>query len=212
MTIETMLLQGSIARRVAASCGTKLVEIRSEIWHRRQEYLIVLKSTWKWIHQREKVTTRRILNHTAGLTVWGFPVMIREIPSRAFQRFWMEKEIRIPFGSNKKPGESWIVFWKELPHHAIDDFWIWKVIFPEAHAKKCFLLGPLAWFQSTFENPLPEKYMLSPHGLSRRWPTEVEGKIANLSWNGRAWTLTPISLILGQRNSSKSIKVKRMAC
>jgi len=70
MTLETMLLAGSISKPVAALRVHQLVEsgiinLDTDV----NEYLKSWKVPENEFTKEEKVTTRRILNHTAGLTV-----------------------------------------------------------------------------------------------------------------------------------------------
>mgnify|MGYP001800512163 CR=1 FL=1 len=74
VTTETMFLAGSISKPVAAIRAHQLAE--EGIIHLDSNVNTYL-SSWQLpdneFTTREKATTRRILNHTAGLTVWGFP-------------------------------------------------------------------------------------------------------------------------------------------
>ncbi|TRX60688.1 beta-lactamase family protein [Fulvivirga sp. M361] len=74
VTTETMFLAGSISKPVAALRAHQLAEegvihLDSNV----NNYLSSWKLPENEFTEKEKVTTRRILNHTAGLTVWGFP-------------------------------------------------------------------------------------------------------------------------------------------
>lgn len=74
VTPQTMFLAGSISKPVAATRALQLAEEGTiELDTNVNNYLTSWKVPDNEFTEVEKVTTRRILNHTAGLTVWGFP-------------------------------------------------------------------------------------------------------------------------------------------
>ena len=84
MTSETMLLVGSISKPIAALRAHQLVENgRLSLDGNVNDYLTSWQLPDNEFTTKEKVTLRRILNHTAGLTTWGFPGYDKgdEIPS-----------------------------------------------------------------------------------------------------------------------------------
>jgi CubicO group peptidase (beta-lactamase class C family) len=108
MDPATLLLAGSISKPVAALRTHQLAEAGSvSLDTNVNDYL----KSWKVPENRftstEKVTLRRILNHTAGLTVWGFPGYDSgdEIPSVV--EVLDGKGNTDPVRVFKTPGESW---------------------------------------------------------------------------------------------------------
>ena len=73
-TAESFFLAGSISKPVAAMRAHQLVEAeRVDHDTNINDYLTRWRLPDNEFTATEKVTLRRILNHTAGLTVWGFP-------------------------------------------------------------------------------------------------------------------------------------------
>ncbi|REG82278.1 serine hydrolase [Algoriphagus antarcticus] len=196
MTIETMLLAGSISKPVAALRAHQLVEsgvinLDTDV----NEYLKSWKVPENEFTKEEKVTTRRILNHTAGLTVWGFPGYDKgdTIPSvpEVLDGKGNTDSVRV----YKKPGESWM--------YSGGGYTIMQLMitdlegssFPEIMQKN--VLGPLGMISSTFENPLPQKYHAIAATGYRGNGVEVEGKWPIYPEMAAAglWT-TPSQLIL----------------
>lgn len=196
VTVETLFLAGSISKPVAAIRVHQLAE----------EGLISLDSnvnnylsSWKLpdnaFTEREKVTIRRILNHTAGLTVWGFPGYDKgdTIPSLA--------EVLDGKGNTdsvrvfKEPGESWL--------YSGGGYTILQLMITDLEGRSFpgimqeNVLDPLGMTSSTFENPLPERYhaiaatgyRANGHEVEGKWPIYPEMAAAGL------WT-TPSQLIL----------------
>jgi CubicO group peptidase (beta-lactamase class C family) len=191
-----MFLAGSISKPVAALRAHQLAEVG--IIHLDTNVNYYLKS-WKLpdneFTTQEKVTTRRILNHTAGLTVWGFPGYDKgdTIPSvpMVLDGLGNTDSVRV----YKEPGESWM--------YSGGGYTIMQLLmtdlegtgFPELIQKN--VLAPLGMSSSTFANPLPQQY----HGIAatgyRTNGAEVEGKWPIYPEMAAAglWT-TPSQLIL----------------
>lgn len=175
MTTETLLLAGSISKPVAALRAHQMVESgQFDLDTNVNNYL----SSWKLPDNEftatEKVTLRRILNHTAGLTVWGFPGYDKgdKIPSvsEVLDGKGNTDSVRV----YKTPGESWM--------YSGGGYTIMQLMitdtegktFPETMAEN--VLKPMGMNRSTFENPLPEKYHEEAATGYRPNGSEVEGK------------------------------------
>ncbi|NEN22367.1 beta-lactamase family protein [Cryomorpha ignava] len=204
VTSETMFLAGSISKPVAAIRAHQLAEdgvinLDSNV----NQYLSSWKLPENEFTEIEKVTTRRILNHTAGLTVWGFPGYDKgdTIPSVA--------EVLNGKGNTdsvhvyKEPGESWMYSGGgyTIMQLMISD--LEKTPFPEIMQSN--VLDPLGMTLSTFENPLPQKYQsiaatgyrASGEEVEGKWPIYPEMAAAGL------WT-TPSQLILWAKEVQKT--------
>ena len=157
VTNETMFFAGSVSKAVAALHAHQLAEqgiisLDSNV----NNYLKSWKLPDNEFTVKEKVTTRRILNHTAGLTVWGFPGYNKgdTIPSLA--------EILDGKGNTdavrvyKEPGESWMYSGGGYTVMQLMMTDLAKKSFPDIMQEQ--VLTPLGMTSSTFENPLPQKY------------------------------------------------------
>ena len=108
VTTQTLFQAASISKPVAAAAMLSmadegLIDLDTNV----NTYLTSWQVPENAFTQQEKVTLRRIVNHTAGLTVWGFPGYARtaRLPSTV--------EILSGGGNTdsvqayKEPGESW---------------------------------------------------------------------------------------------------------
>lgn len=196
VTPETMFLAGSISKPVAAIRAHQLAEqglinLDSNV----NNYLSSWKLPENTFTKKEKVTTRRILNHTSGLTVWGFPGYDKgdTIPSvpEVLDGKGNTDSVRV----YKEPGESWMYSGGGYTIMQLMITDLEKKSFPEIMQSK--VLDPLGMTNSTFENPLPEKYhkiaatgyRASGKEVEGKWPIYPEMAAAGL------WT-TPSQLIL----------------
>lgn len=175
MDANTLLLAGSISKPVAALRALQLVEKgKIDLDSNINSYLTSWQVPDNEFTKTEKVTLRRILNHTAGLTVWGFPGYDKgdEIPSAVdvLNGKGNTDEVVV----YKTPGESWQYSGGgyTIMQLAVTD--VTQQAFPTTMQKH--VLNSLNMQNSTFENPLPKKY----HGIAatgyRENGDEVEGK------------------------------------
>lgn len=196
MTTNTLLLAASISKPVSATRAHMLAEeglinLDTNV----NKYLTSWQLPDNEFTRIEKVTTRRILNHTAGLTVWGFPGYDRgdTIPTvvEVLDGLGNTDSVRV----YKEPGESW--------QYSGGGYTIMQLMLTDLEGKSFpdlmqeNVLNPLGMTQSTYANPLPNEF----HGLAatgyRRDGGEVEGKWPIYPEMAAAglWT-TPSQLIL----------------
>jgi CubicO group peptidase (beta-lactamase class C family) len=196
VTKETMFLAGSISKPIAATRIHQLAELGIiSLDANVNEYL----SSWKLpdneFTSNEKVTTRRLLNHTAGLTVWGFPGYDKGDTIPTIPEILDGKGNTDSVRVYKEPGESWM--------YSGGGYTIMQLLitdleeqpFPEI--MQSHVLNPLGMENSTFENPLPEAYhslaatgyRINGDEVEGKWPIYPEMAAAGL------WT-TPSQLIL----------------
>jgi CubicO group peptidase (beta-lactamase class C family) len=175
METNTMLLAGSISKPVAALRAHQLVEVGSfELDESINTYLSSWQVPDNEFTKDEKVTIRRILNHTAGLTVWGFPGydVGDSIPSvvDVLDGLGNTEPVRV----FKQPGESWLY---SGGGYTIMQLAITEndgISFPDTMQKN--VLSRLNMTHSTYENPLPNKYHAVAATGYRSNGDEVEGK------------------------------------
>ncbi len=196
VTTETMFLAGSISKPVAAIRTHQLAEeavisLDSNV----NKYLTSWKLPENKFTEKEKVTPRRILNHTAGLTVWGFPGYDKgdTIPSvsEVLDGQGNTDSVRV----YKEPGESWMYSGGGYTIMQLMITDIERKSFPEI--MQTHVLDPLGMTASTFENPLPHQYhsiaatgyRVNGNEVEGKWPIYPEMAAAGL------WT-TPSQLIL----------------
>lgn len=208
VTSETLFLAGSISKPVAALRAHQLVEegklhLDSNINH----YLKSWKLPENAFTVKEKVTTRRILNHTAGLTVWGFPGYDKgdTIPSAA--EVLNGKGNTDPVRVYKEPGESWMYSGGGYTIMQLMITDIEKRAFPDVMQEH--VLNPLGMTSSTFENPLPAPYHSIAATGYRANGDEVEGKWPIYPEMAAAglWT-TPSQLILWAKEFQQIYQTK----
>ncbi|WP_319479214.1 serine hydrolase [uncultured Draconibacterium sp.] len=196
VTAETMFLAGSISKPVAALRAHQLAETGEiSLDSNINNYLTSWKLPENEFTEKEKVTTRRILNHTAGLTVWGFPGYDKgdTIPTVAdvLDGKGNTDSVRV----YKEPGDSWMYSGGGYTIMQLMITDIGQKPFPEIMQEN--VLDPLGLKSSTFENPLPEKYHYIAATGYRGNGDEVEGKWPIYPEMAAAglWT-TPSQLIL----------------
>ncbi|WP_455169581.1 serine hydrolase domain-containing protein [Aegicerativicinus sediminis] len=203
VSTETMFLAGSISKPVAAIRAHQLAEEgKIHLDSNVNTYLTSWKLPDNDYTTNEKVTTRRILNHTAGLTVWGFPGYDKgdTIPTvpEVLDGKGNTDSVRV----YKEPGESWM--------YSGGGYTIMQLMITDLEGKsfpeimQTNVLDPLGMTKSTFENPLPENYHSIAATGYRADGKEVEGKWPIYPEMAAAglWT-TPSQLILWAKEIQK---------
>ena len=209
VTTETLFQAGSISKPIAATRALQLAELGLiDLDSNVNIYL----SSWKLpdneFTEKEKVTTRRILNHTAGLTIGGFIGYKKEEIIPSIPEILDGKGNTDPVRVYKEPGKSWRYSGGgyTIMQHMITD--IDQKQFPEIMQQNVF--NPLGMKSSTFENPLPKKY----HGIAATGynfdGTQVEGKWWNYPEMAAAglWT-TPSELILWAKEIQQVLQTQK---
>lgn len=175
MTPETMLLAGSISKPIAALRAHQMVESgQLSLDANVNDYLTSWKLPDNEFTAKEKVTLRRILNHTAGLTVWGFPGYDKgdKIPTvpEVLDGKGNTDSVRV----YKEPGRSWMYSGGGYTIMQLMITDVEGLSFPETMQKN--VLDRMGMEKSTFANPLPEKYHSIAATGYRGNGQEVEGK------------------------------------
>ena len=175
VTTETLFQAGSISKPVAATRAHQLVEQGlMDLDANVNDYLSNWKLPENEFTEKEKVTLRRMLNHTAGLTVWGFPGYERGDTIPSIPEILDGKGNTDSVRVYKEPGESWRYSGGgyTIMQQMITD--MEQQPFPEILQKN--VLNPLGMTSSTYENPLPEKYHAIAAAGYLEDGTQVKGK------------------------------------
>ncbi|WJG08903.1 serine hydrolase domain-containing protein [Aliiglaciecola sp. LCG003] len=175
MSTNTMLLAGSISKPLAA---LRALQLHDQGRFLLDENINTYLTSWTLpdneFTKTEKVTLRRILNHTAGLTVWGFPGYDKgdDIPSVI--EVLEGKGNTDPVRVHKTPGADWQYSGGgyTIMQLAIEN--IEKLSFAESMQQN--VLKPINMDKSTYQNPLPSHYHTLAATGYRESGEEVEGK------------------------------------
>jgi CubicO group peptidase (beta-lactamase class C family) len=173
----TLFLAGSISKPVFATGALKLVE---------QGRLAldddINKSLRSWrlpdsrFTEQEKVTLRRLLTHTAGLTVWGFPGyrMDAAVPSVQQVLDGTSPANTAAVRNDTTPGARWLYSGGGITIAQLMATDVTFESFPSL--MKRLVLDPAGMRHSTFENPLPKTRDASAASGHERFDTPVTGR------------------------------------
>lgn len=172
---KTLFQAASISKPVTAMAALDmaeegLVDLDSNI----NNYLESWKLSENEFTADEKVTFRRILNHTAGTTVWGFPGYPRSKEKPSAVDVVSGRGNTDSVYVYKTPGESW--------QYSGGGYTVMQIAMsdvadqPFEAVMKERVLDPLGMASSTYTQPLPEEYHQRAATGFRRDSTEVEGK------------------------------------
>ncbi|WP_350288429.1 serine hydrolase domain-containing protein [uncultured Croceitalea sp.] len=209
VTPTTLFQAASISKPIAATRAHQLAEhglihIDSNV----NKYL----SSWKLpdnvFTENEKVTLRRMLNHSAGLTVWGFPGYRPEDTIPSIPEILNGKGNTDAVLVYKEPGESW--------RYSGGGYTIMQLMITDLEQKpfpeimKQEVLNPLGMETSTFENPLPQEYRNRAAAGYNFDGTQVDGKFRTYPEMAAAglWT-TPSELILWGKEVQEILKSQK---
>ena len=196
VTPDTLFLAGSISKPIAAVAALRLVE-QGKL-DLDEDVNLKLK-TWKApeneFTREKKVTLRRLLSHSAGLTVHGFPGYAVDAPMPTLVQILNgEKPANTPaIRVDIEPGSRW--------RYSGGGYTVMQQLLMDVTGKSFpqltreLVLAPAGMRQSTYENPLPKSLEASAataHGPSGdkvkgRWAIYPEMAAAGL------WT-TPSDL------------------
>ena len=169
---ETLLLAGSISKPVAATVGLRMAQEGAlQLDRDVNEQLESWKVPYPELAGDEKVTMRRLLSHSAGLTVHGFPGYPKDaaIPSGPQILDGVEPANTGPVRIDLVPGSEW--------RYSGGGYTVFQVLvedvsgmgFAEVAREK--VLRPFGMTSSTFANPLPST--LHEQAAIGHWPTGV---------------------------------------
>lgn len=154
---ETLFQAGSISKPVAATRALQLfangtLDLDANV----NDYLTSWQLPDNEFTAKEKVTTRRILTHSAGLTVHGFPGYRKEDVIPSIPDILDGKGNTDAVRVFKQPGDGY--------KYSGGGYTIMQLMIadldkqPFAKIMEEQVLSPLGMTSSTYENPLPKKY------------------------------------------------------
>ncbi len=209
VTTETLFQAGSISKPIAATRILQLAEKdKINLDSNVNDYL----SSWKLpdneFTEKEKVTTRRLMTHSAGLTVHGFPGYSKSDTIPSIVDILNGKGNTGPVRVFRKPGERW--------KYSGGGYTIMQLIITDLEQKKFpeimqeHVLDPFGMTSSTYANPLPKKYHdLAATGyyndqtaVKGKWHTYPEMAAAGL------WT-TPSQLVLWAKEVQQILQTQK---
>lgn len=172
---ETLFQAASISKTILAIRLLQLVESGAiDLDTDVNQYLISWKVPNNEFTQVEKVTLRRILNHTAGLTVWGFPERPRDEAEVSIVDTLEGNGIYEPVTVFQPPGSGWL--------YSGGGYLIGQLLISELDGKPAAesitanVLQPLGMTRSTFGNELPRTLLPSAATGYREDGTPVDGR------------------------------------
>jgi CubicO group peptidase (beta-lactamase class C family) len=152
---DTLFQAGSISKPLAALAALKRVDADTlDLDHNVNNYLQSWKLPDNEFTAVHKVTLRNILNHTAGLTVWGFPGYSRDTK--------MPSTVEVLDGKGNTPA---IRVWKQPDlswRYSGGGYTILQLLLSDQSGVRFpvlmreSVLIPLQMNHSTYEQPLPE--------------------------------------------------------
>jgi CubicO group peptidase (beta-lactamase class C family) len=196
VTPETLFQAASISKTGSAMTALRLVELGKLSL---DEDVNVKLKTWKLpsseAMQGERVTLRRLLSHTAGTTVHGFPGYAQGDPVPTLPQLLdgVKPANTAAIRVDIKPGTEWRYSGGgyEIVQQLVQDV----TGKPFAEVTQKLVLGPLQMAHSTYQQPLPERlwaeaasaYNSEGVGIPGKWHVYPEQAAAGL------WT-TPSDL------------------
>jgi len=152
----TLFLAGSISKPIFASGFLRLLNDRKISLDTNVNALL---TTWHLpesrFTEREKVTLRRLLTHTAGLTVWGFPgyALDKPVPTVPQLLDGVPPANTPAVRNDTTPGARWLYSGGGMTIAQLASTDIAKEPFPSLMRR--LMLQPAGMTRSTYENPLP---------------------------------------------------------
>lgn len=173
----TLFLAGSISKPVFASGALRLVELgKLSLDTDINETLKSWKLPASRFTEKDKVTLRRLLTHTAGLTVWGFPgyQMGTPIPTVPQVLDGAPPANTPAVRNDTLPGARWLYSGGGI---TIAQLMTTDVTGEPFHAlMKRLVLDPAGMRRSTFENPLPRSRDAEASSGHETFDTPVKGR------------------------------------
>jgi CubicO group peptidase (beta-lactamase class C family) len=174
VTPDTLFQAGSISKPIAALAALQRVDAGTlDLDRNVNEYLRSWKLPDNEFTVVHKVTVRNILNHTAGLTVWGFPGYSRDTKMPSTVDVLDGKGNTPPIRVWKQPDLSW--------RYSGGGYTILQLLLSDQSGlpfpvlMRDSVLKPLHMNHSTYEQPLPEGFHAMAASGYDRSGKKVEG-------------------------------------
>jgi CubicO group peptidase (beta-lactamase class C family) len=173
----TLFLAGSISKPVFASGALRLVELgKLSLDEDVNRSLTSWKVPESQFTANEKLTLRRLLSHTAGLTVWGFPGYAADKPIPAVTQILdgAPPANTDPVRSDTTPGARW--------RYSGGGFTVAQLLTTDVTGEpfpalmQRLVLRPAAMQHSTYENPPPRARVALTAAGHERVDTPVPGR------------------------------------
>lgn len=153
-TTDTLFQAASISKPVAAMAALKLVQNgRINLDQNVNNFLQSWKIPDNEFTNDQKVTLRRLLNHSAGTTVWGFPGYASDIQPPSTIEILEGQGNTEAVHVWKEPGQNWQYSGGGYTVIELLMSDVLKQSFPQL--MKSILLEPLDMRNSSYEQPLP---------------------------------------------------------
>jgi CubicO group peptidase (beta-lactamase class C family) len=173
-TPDTLFQAGSISKPIAALAALQRVDAGTlDLDRNVNDYLKSWQLPDNEFTAVHKVTVRNILNHTAGLTVWGFPGYTRAAGMPSTVDVLDGKGNTPPIRVWKQPDESW--------RYSGGGYTILQLLLSDQSGipfpvlMRDTVLKPLRMNHSTYEQPLPEALRATAASGYDRHGRKVEG-------------------------------------
>ena len=173
----TLFLAGSISKPVFATGALRLVEQgRLSLDDDINRSLRSWRLPESRFTEREKVTLRRILTHSAGLTVWGFPgyEITKPIPTVPQILDGAPPANTAAVRNDTTPGARWLYSGGGITIAQLAATDVMGEPFPALMRR--LVLSPSGMAHSTYENPLPENRRPEAASGHERIDTPVPGR------------------------------------
>ena len=188
----TLFQAGSISKPVFATGALKLVEqgtlsLDEDVNARLRSWRVPDAS----FNEREKVTLRRLLSHSAGLTVWGFPGYPATERVPTVVEVLDGKGNTAAVRNDTFPGARWMYSGGGYTVAQLLATDVTGEHFPALMQR--LVLGPAKMIHSTYANPLPAPYSSRAASGHERIDTPVPGRYHTYPEMAAAglWTTAP---------------------
>jgi CubicO group peptidase (beta-lactamase class C family) len=172
---STLFQAGSISKPVFATGALKLVE---QGVLALDEDVNGKLTSWRVPESpftaTDKVTLRRLLTHSAGLTVWGFPGYPATARMPSVVEVLDGKGNTPPVRNDTTPGARWLYSGGGYTVAQLLATDVTREPFPALMQR--LVLGPMRMSHSTYENPLPARYAARAASGHERIDTPVAGR------------------------------------
>ena len=177
VTPQTLFQAASISKPIAAMAALDMIEAGElSLDEDINDFLTSWELPGEGFTSSEKVTVRRILNHTAGTTVWGFPGYARSEERISTRDVLTGDGNTDPIVVYKEPGESW--------RYSGGGYTVMQLVMEDLSGKDFAtlmeerVLRPLNMTSSTYTQPLKEEW----HDMAAAG-YRTNGELVEMNWH-----------------------------